>query len=98
MWRFDLAGGYDVGMLRQILFALCCVVTVLATLFIGVGISQLWAVWDGTYDPIRDDHRPADFLPTYYANISRMMLASFIVAVIAAVFAMGFRPKKFLVR
>jgi hypothetical protein len=81
-------------MARNVGFAVCCLVAVLATMFLGVGLVQLWSVWDGGYDPIRDDHQPPDFMPTYYANVLKMMLAATVIAAIAGTIAVQIRPKE----
>jgi hypothetical protein len=81
-------------MAKRLTFIACCAIAILAVLFAGAGVMQLLSVWDGSYDPIRDDHRPDDYMPTYYANFARMMSAAIVTAGAATLGALWLWPTK----
>jgi hypothetical protein len=78
-------------MARQIAFGVCTIVAALATMFVGIGLLQLAAIWEGAYDPIRDDGRPPGSMPQYYTHIVTVMIASVVIAVVSARLAVGLR-------
>jgi len=78
---------------RKISFCVCLTIAVLAMVVLGVGSVQLLCVWDGSYDPIRDDGAPPDYLPMYYARVALIMTGSIVVIAAAFVGASLLRPR-----
>lgn len=78
---------------RRIAFCASCMIAALATMLLGVCILQLHAVWDGGYDPIRDDGWPAGSMPIYFANMRRTIMVSAAFAIVCGLLAWGLRPR-----
>ena len=67
------------AMAKRAAFIACILIAALAAMVAGAGAMQLLSVWDGSYNPIRDDHQPPGYMPTYYANITRMISADVVI-------------------
>jgi len=81
-------------MAKRLAFVACSVIAILAAIFVSAGTMQLLSVWDGSYDPLRDDHQPPDYMPTYYANIARMLSGAVLIGGLATIGALWLWPTK----